>query len=87
MGPGESRAARRVWGGLYRPVDKGCGLGDSYVQGPATGETGIQGPATGQAECLSPASAGGGHLAHMCTFSLASGLPGDKASPGDTENC
>ena len=50
MGPGESRAARRVWGGLYQQVDKGCGLGGSYVQGPATGETGMQGPATGQAE-------------------------------------
>ena len=86
MGPGESRAARRVWGSLYQQVDEGCGLGDSYMQGPASGETGIQGPATGQAECLSPA-AGGSHLAHTCTFSLTSGLPGDKASPGDTENC
>ena len=87
MGPGVSHAARRVWGGLYQQVDKGCGLGGSYVQGPATGETGMQGPAPGQAECLSPVSAGGVHLAHTCTFSLTSGLPEDKAPPGDAESC
>ena len=77
---------RGEWDGLYQQQDRACGLGGSYTQGPATGETGTRGPATGQALSLSPA-AGGLCLAHVCTFSLTSGLPGNKGPRGDTGSC
>ena len=50
--PGQLCVCVRAHNDLYRQLERGCGLGGSYIQVSAAGETGIQGPAMSRMRLL-----------------------------------